>query len=52
MDYWMRKRLSWWKKYADIPAEFSLVDEDCRKEFFQDSDEVLSDTMVVQVSYN
>ena len=47
----MRKRLSWWIKYAEIPAEFSLVDEDCRKQFIQDGDEALADTMVVQVRY-
>jgi hypothetical protein len=51
MDYWMRKRLSWWIKYAEIPAEFSLVDEDCRKQFIQDGDEALADTMIVQVRY-
>ena len=47
----MRKRLSWWIKYAEIPAEFSLVDEDCRKQFIQDGDEALADTMIVQVRY-
>lgn len=46
----MRKRLSWWKKYADIPAEITLVDEDYRQQFFQSSNENLLDTMSVQVS--
>ena len=51
MDYWTRKRLSWWKKYADIPAGFSLTDEDCREHFYQNCDEDLSDTTAVQVRY-
>ena len=48
----MRKRLSWWKKYADIPSEFSLADQECRKQFLQDGDKALSDTMAIQVRYN
>ncbi|XP_028394670.1 DNA polymerase subunit gamma-2, mitochondrial-like [Dendronephthya gigantea] len=51
MDYWMRKRLSWWKKYADIPAEITLVDKDYRNQFFQSSDENLLDTMSVQFNF-
>lgn len=51
MDYWTRKRLSWWKKYADIPAGFSLTDEDYREQFYQNYGETLSDTTAVQVRY-
>ena len=45
----MRKRLSWWKKYADMPAGFSLMESVSGKLFCQEDNSSLADTMAVQV---